>query len=194
MRKCPNLIAAMAATLSMLACLCSAPSADAAPLAGKRAIVLSNAAGERHTIGHVTFTDAGNGKAAFKVTMADNMQEYFLAMRPFLCLTGPVQRLCWFPVHNEEAVVSDDDLLPLEYALMFMRTRANDLHVNPFNGMYYKLRRDGDKLVGDLLEVDMAPFIAPDILPVEERKRPLKPADFTEADPGSNWLPKMSIE
>ena len=194
MRKCANLVAAMAATLSMLACLCSAPSAHAAPLAGKRAIVLSNAAGERHTIGHVTFTDAGNGKSAFKVTMAENMEEYFLAMRPFLCLTGPVQRLCWFPVHNEAALVSDDDLLPLEYALMFMRTRAKDLHVNPFNGMYYKLRRDGDKLVGDLLEVDMAPFIAPDILPVEERKRPLKPADFTEADPGSNWLPKMSIE
>jgi hypothetical protein len=122
------------------------------------------------------------------------MEEYFLAMRPFLCLTGPVQRLCWFPVHNEAALISDDDLLPLEYALMFMRTRAKDLHVNPFNGMYYKLRRDGDKLVGDLLEVDMAPFIAPDILPVEERKRPLKPADFTEADPGSNWLPKLSIE
>jgi hypothetical protein len=40
----------------------------------------------------------------------------------------------------------------------------------------------------------MAPFIAPDILPVEERKRPLKPADFSEADPGSNWLPKLSIE
>ena len=177
-----------------LACLYMTATAQAAALTGKRAIVLSNAAGERHTIGHVTFTDAGNGKSAFKVTMADNMQEYFLAMRPFLCLTGPVQRLCWFPVHNEAAQISDDDLLPLEYALMFMRTKSNDLHVNPFNGMYYKLHREGDKLVGDLLEVDMAPFIAPDILPVEERQRPLKAADFTEADPGSNWLPHISIE
>ncbi len=184
----------LACTVAMLACLGAITTVRAAPLSGQRAIVLSNAAGERHTIGHVTFSDAGNGKSAFKITMADNMQEYFLAMRPFLCLTGPVQRLCWFPVHNEAALVSDDDWLPLEYALMFMRTRANDLHVNPFNGMYYKLRRDGERLTGSLYEVDMAPFIAPDILPMEERQRPLKPADFFDADPGSNWLPKISIE
>lgn len=187
----------MAATLAMttlLTALCLPAIAEATPLVGKRAIVLSNAGGERHTIGHVRFTDAGNGKSSFKIEMADTMEEYFLAMRPFLCLAGPVQRLCWFPVHNEAALISDDDLLPLEYALMFMRTKAKDLHVNPFNGMYYKLRRNGDRLAGDLYEVDMAPFIAPDILPVEERRRPLKPADFTEADPGSNWLPKLSIE
>jgi hypothetical protein len=194
MRKCLELWAAALALTSLLACAGQATAAQAAPLVGKRAIVLSNASGEKHTIGHVNFTDAGNGKSSFKIVMADNMEEYFLAMRPFLCLTGPVQRLCWFPVHNEEALVADDDLLPLEYALMFMRTKAKDLHVNPFNGMYYKLRRDGTRLVGELHEVDMAPFIAPDMLPVEERKRPLKPADFNDADPGSNWLPRMSIE
>lgn len=77
---------------------------------------------------------------------------------------------------------------------MFMRTRTHDLHVNPFNGLYYKLQREGDRLVGRLFEVDMAPFIAPDIVPVEERKRPLKAADFSEADPGSNWLPVLTIE
>ncbi len=184
----------IATSLAMLACLAALTTAVAAPLTGQRAIVLSNAAGERHTIGQVSFSDAGHGKSAFKITMADNMQEYFLAMRPFLCLTGPVQRLCWFPVHNEAALVSDDDWLPLEYALMFMRTRATDLHVNPFNGMYYQLRRDGERLTGRLYEVDMAPFIAPDIMPVEERQRPLKPTDFTEGDPGSNWLPILSIE
>jgi hypothetical protein len=115
-------------------------------------------------------------------------------MRPFLCLTGPVQRLCWFPVHNEAALISKDDLLPLEYALMFMRTRSTDLHVNPFNGLYYRLRIDGDRIAGTLFEVDMAPFIAPDVLPVEQRQRPLKAKDFYDADPGSNWLPVLSIE
>lgn len=168
--------------------------ATAAPLTGERSIHLSNAAGERHLIGHVRFSDAGNGKSRFEVSMEPAMQEYFLAMRPFLCLPGPVQRLCWFPVKNEEPLVSDNDLLPLEYALMFMRTRTHDLHVNPFNGLYYKLQREGDRLVGRLFEVDMAPFIAPDIVPVEERKRPLKAADFSEADPGSNWLPVLTIE
>lgn len=177
-----------------LICLGAALSASAATLTGERKIILSNAAGERHQIGVVRFTDAGNGRSGFEIAMDSNMQDYFLAMRPFLCLTGPVQRLCWFPVKNEAQVISDSDLLPLEYALMFMRTRTHDLHVNPFNGLYYKLQRDGDRLVGRLYEVDMAPFIAPDILPVEERQRPLKPADFSEADPGSNWLPVLTIE
>lgn len=180
--------------LLALACLATPLSASAAPLTGERKIIMSNAAGERHLIGRVRFADAGDGRSSFEVSMEPVMQEYFLAMRPFLCLTGPVQRLCWFPIKNEEALVSDSDLLPLEYALMFMRTRTHDLHVNPFNGLYYKLQREGDRLVGRLFEVDMAPFIAPDILPVEERRRPLKPADFFEADPGSNWLPVLSIE
>ncbi len=180
--------------LLALACLGTALSAVAAPLSGERKIMLSNAAGEQHLIGRVRFTAAGDGRSSFEITMENSLQEYFLAMRPFLCLTGPVQRLCWFPVKNEAALVSASDLLPLEYALMFMRTRTHDLHVNPFNGLYYKLQLDGERVVGRLYEVDMAPFIAPDILPVEERKRPLKAADFFEADPGSNWLPVMTIE
>ncbi len=161
---------------------------------GTRNIILSNAAGERHTIGQVIFSDGGEGKTAFRIEMATNMQDYFLAMRPFLCLTGPVQRLCWFPVHNEAALISEDDLLPLEYALMFMRTKSTDLHVNPFNGLYYRLRIEGQRMTGTLFEVDMAPFIAPDILPVEQRQRPLQAKDFFEADTGSNWLPILSIE
>jgi len=168
--------------------------AQAADWNGTRNIVLANAAGERHTIGQVIFSDGDKGKTAFRIEMAANMQDYFLAMRPFLCLTGPVQRLCWFPVHNEAALISKDDLLPLEYALMFMRTRSTDLHVNPFNGLYYRLRVDGDRIAGTLFEVDMAPFIAPDVLPVEQRQRPLKAKDFYDADPGSNWLPVLSIE
>jgi hypothetical protein len=166
----------------------------AADWSGTRNIVLSNATGERHIIGQVVFSDASQGKTAFRIEMAANMQDYFLAMRPFLCLTGPVQRLCWFPVHNEAALVSKDDLLPLEYALMFMRTRSTDLHVNPFYGLYYRLRVDGDRIAGTLFEVDMAPFIAPDVLPVEQRQRPLKAKDFYDADPVSNWLPLLSIE
>ena len=181
-------------TLLWIMSLMIALPALAADWSGTRNIVLSNAAGERHTIGQIIFSDGDRGKTAFRIEMAENMQDYFLAMRPFLCLTGPVQRLCWFPVHNEPALISKDDLLPLEYALMFMRTRSTDLHVNPFNGLYYRLRAEGDRIAGSLFEVDMAPFIAPDVLPVEQRQRPLKAKDFYDADAGSNWLPFLSIE
>jgi hypothetical protein len=168
--------------------------AFAGTLTGTRQIVLSNTAGERYVIGTVHFTDAGSGKSTFRVEMADVMQDYFLAMRPFLCLTGAAQRLCWFPVKNEESVISDDDLLPLEYALMFMRSKPKDLHMNPFNGLYYRLKRDGDKLVGKLYEIDMEPFIVPDSRPPAERKRPLKAREFNDADPVTNWLPLLTLE
>jgi hypothetical protein len=180
--------------LAALAFLLAALVAHANPLTGTRQIVLSNANGERHVIGQVEFSDAGQGKSAFKVVMADVMQDYFLAMRPFRCLTGSWQRVCWFPVKNEEALISDDDLLPLEYALMFMRSKPKDLHMNPFNGLYYKLRRDGQRLVGKLYEVDMEPFIVPDSRPPSERKRPLKDRELSDADPVTNWLPTLSIE
>lgn len=180
--------------LMALMCALMLSPALAGSLSGTRQIVLSNAAGERQVIGKVQFSDAGNGKSAFVVRMDEVMQDYFLAMRPFLCLTGSWQRLCWFPVKNEEAVISDNDLLPLEYALMFMRSKPKDLAMNPFNGLYYKLQRDGDKLVGKLYEIDMEPFIVPDSRPPGERQRPLKAKDFNDADAGSNWLPIMSIE
>lgn len=168
--------------------------AQPAPLQGTHKIVLSNAAGERVSIGKIHFSDAGAGKTAFKIDLATNMEDYFLDMRPFLCLTGPVQRLCLFPVQNEPALISADDMVPLEYALMFMRTKAKDLHVNPFNGLYYKMQWTDKGIIGKVFEVDMAPFIAPDIVPIERRQRPLQPQDFYEADLNSQWLPQFSIE
>lgn len=103
--------------------------------------------------------------------MAEDMQDYFFAMRPFLCLTGQKQRPCWFPVDNAAPLISPDDVLPLEYALIFMRTQSTDLPVNPSNGLYYTLRWTEDGICGTLFEVDRAPFIAPDSLPIEKRPR-----------------------
>lgn len=180
--------------LCLLACSALTHAGPPATLEGTHQIVLSNASGERHTIGTIHFSDAGAGKTAFKIDLAKNMEDFFLDMRPFLCLTGPAQRLCLFPVQNEAALISADDMVPLEYALMFMRTKAKALHVNPFNGLYYKMQWTDKGIRGNVFEVDMAPFIAPDIVPIERRKRPLQPQDFYEADLNSNWLPQLSIE
>ena len=180
--------------LCLLAGMGIAYAGEPAPLRGTRAIVLSNAGGERHQIGTISFSEAGGGKTAFKIDLAKNMEDFFLDMRPFLCLTGPAQRLCLFPVQNEPALISADDMVPLEYALMFMRTKSRALHVNPFHGLYYKMQWNENGISGKVFEVDMAPFIAPDIVPVERRKRPLQPQDFFEADLNSNWLPQLSIE
>ncbi|GAA4025041.1 hypothetical protein [Actimicrobium antarcticum] len=182
--------------LVLLLCLAVlvAGSAYAQSMTGTRKIVLGNAAGERVQIGTVNFTDAGHQKTAFTVDIAPEFGEYFLAMRPFRCLSGPQQRLCWFPVNREAQVISATDLVPLEYALMFMRTKPASQHLNPFNGVYYKLAWAGDKLTGTLHDVDMDPFITPDSVPPERRVRPLRPSDLSVGDASTHWLPMMSIE
>jgi hypothetical protein len=165
-----------------------------ADLAGTRGIWLGNADGEKQRIGLVEFTAAENGKTRFRITMEEKLEEYFLAMRPFRCLTGPSQRLCHFPVELEAPVISAGDLVPLEYALMFMRTPPKSLHINPFNGIYYKMTWTERGIVGQLHDVDMDPFIAPDSVPLERRLRPLRSVDLSLGDPRSHWLPILTIE
>jgi hypothetical protein len=168
--------------------------AQADVLSGKRSIALSNADGERIVIGEVTFTPEPDGRSRFRIVLDEKLGEYFLAMRPFRCLTGPKQRLCNFPVENEAPLVSSTDLTPLEYALMFMHTLPAALHVNPFNGAYYRMKINGERIEGRQHDVDMDPFIAPTTVPLERRKRPLRDEDLTVADERSHWLPQLTIE
>ncbi len=167
------------------------PGAD---LVGTRGIWLGNADGERQRIGLVEFTAVENGKTRFKITMEEILEEYFLAMRPFRCLTGPLQRLCHFPVEREAALISPGDLVPLEYALLFMRTAPKSLHIDPFNGIYYKMSWTERGITGQLHDVEMDSFIAPDIVPLERRQRPIRHSDLTPGDPRSHWLPILTIE
>ena len=177
----------------LLGCFLSIGS-SAADLTGTRGIWLSNAAGERHRVGTVAFTPAEAGKTRFKITMEESLEEYFLAMRPFRCLTGPVQRLCHFPVEREAPLISPDDLVPLEYALLFMRTAPKSLHIDPFNGIYYKMSWTGRGITGELHDVEMDSFIAPDLVPLERRQRPIGYSQIAPGNPRSHWLPILTIE
>lgn len=183
-----------AVVATLLCGLMTALPVQADPLSGQRSIVLANAEGGREVIGRVVFTPLGDGRSAFTVTLDPRLEEYFLAMRPFRCLTGPTQRLCSFPVEREPQVVSAGDLVPLEYALMFMRTAPASLHINPFNGVYYRMKVVGERIEGLAHDVDMDPFITPDAVPAERRTRPLRDADLSVGDPKSHWLPTLLIE
>jgi hypothetical protein len=164
-------------------------------LEGQRSILLSNPNGEQIQIGTVEFTSLNGDNKAFKVTLAeDKMQEYFLAMRPFKCVSGATQQYCLFPVSNEPAVISETDLTTLEYQLMFMKTKPNALHVNPFNGLYYSLSlEDNGEIRGVQKDLDMDPFITPDAVPADKKLRPVNGKDLVAADPRSSWMPQMII-
>jgi hypothetical protein len=163
--------------------------ADAGPLSGTKQIWLANSQGERVEFGSVLFVPQADGSVRFAVTVSDKLGEYFLAMRPFRCLAGPRQHLCWFP-YEVEPVVTEGDLTALEYALMFLQKKPAALHLNSADGLYFRLTTTPNGLVGTLYEVDMEPIVVPG----EDRKRPIKPEMLHETDGSSHWLPRLVIE
>lgn len=187
---------ALASLVLAMACNSSAfANTNWESIQGQKSIYLSNPKGEQVQIGTVEFKTVDDSSRSFKITLAeDRMQEYFLAMRPFKCVSGSTQQYCLFPVSNEPPVIRENDFTPLEYQLMFMKTKPNALHINPFNGLYYRLSLNlQGVLQGVQYELDMDPFITPDSVPLERRTRPIDPENLSPADVNSAWMPQLII-
>lgn len=170
--------------------ICGTASAQIAALTGSKTIWLTNAQGEKVQWGTVVFEPPSGGKQKFAVNPSPELKEHFLAMRPFKCLAGARQQLCWFPYTQVAQEIVGNDYTPLEYALMFLHTKPHALHVNSGNGLYYRLTRTDRGLVGQLHDVDMDPIV----VPRADRERPIKPAMLSLAEPLSHWLPVLLIE
>jgi hypothetical protein len=168
----------------------SACIAQAQDLSGRKSVVLTNAAQERVVVGHVDFTPVPNGRTRFRFTLdASKFGEYFLAMRPFKCLNGATQRLCHFPYGNDDEI-GPGDWTALEYQLMFLRTAPGAPHLNPRNGVYYRLEAGARGLQGKVFEVDMDPIITPQ----GDRRRPITAKQLEATDAATHWLPQLNIE
>lgn len=179
------------ALLALAWVLMATVTAQAQDLTGDKRIALISVAGERVEIAHVRFEPVGPDRWRFKVSLLDGVfTERFLAMRPFRCIAGPGEQLCHFP-HGTQDVVSRADLLPLEYALLFLHTRPGALHVDARNGLFYKLEFTERGLRGRLHDADFDPLIAPR---GDGNPRPLTYRQLELADPGAHWLPGMLIE
>ena len=115
--------------------------------------------------------------------------DFFLAMRPVRCLTGPREQLCHFP-YGKRNVVSLSDLSALEYQLLFMHKKASTVSLDPRDGMYWILHVEGDRLVGELQDADLDPIVAPQ----GDADHPLTKEYLQPADESSHWLPRLTIE
>lgn len=171
--------------------LSGAALAAAAATATERQVILVGAGGEQVRIGRLTLTPDGPDAWRFKLDLdLSKFEERFLAMRPFKCLLGKRQDWCYFPYGSEDRVTRTD-LQPLEYALMFLHKRPPDVNVDSRNGLYFRLRWEGDKLTGDLYDVDMEPIIVPD---GQDPRRPITYKLLQPADPGSYRFSRILIE
>lgn len=157
--------------------------------AGVRTIALTGVAGERRDIATLHIAADGSYRIDWK---APEFDDFFLSMRPFKCLTGPDKHWCHVPYpYAIDRNISGGDLRDLEYDLLFLWKGATEYGINMWNGVYYRLEQQGDRLIGQMYEMDMDLLSAP---PEPGNLRPLQPGDLHETDPDSHWLPGVVIE
>jgi hypothetical protein len=158
---------------------------------GNKTIRLHPADGEPLTIGQVSFDASASGK--YVLSYDDTLfTDHFLSMRPFKCLEGDDKLWCRVPYPYENAqTVSEEDLTDLEYDLMFVWKNQGEYGIDLWNGVYYVLSPDGEKLVGTMHEIDMNVLASP---PEDGNLRPVTAGDLEEADIDSHWLPMLTIE
>ena len=164
----------------------------AAPFEGKRTIKLVENDGTSHELARIDFTPSGEG-ATYMIDWNEKpFTDHFLSMRPFKCIEGVKKYWCRVPYPYEiKRKVSAGDLGDLEYDTMFIWKGATEYGINMWNGVYYKMKVDGDRLVGSIHELDMNKLSAP---PEKGNLRPLLEQDLEKGEPESHWLPKLVIE
>lgn len=168
--------------------------AIAAPLEGKKKVILQPAAGKPVTIATVDFIKEKDGSYSYVLEMVDGLySDHFLSMRPFKCFTAPKQMLCHlaYPYTKTQKLTSTD-LQDLEYDLLFIHRKGEEYGIDPWNGLYYKLTLlDNGTLAGVLKEVDLDILAVP---PEKDVTRPIVASDLNEAEPTSHSYPTLTIQ
>lgn len=164
----------------------------AGPLEGEKTVSLETVGGEAVAIADIVFTPEGDG-ATYEIAMRESpFADHFLSMRPFKCLEGAAKHWCHVPYpYDIRRRVTAEDLTDLEYDLLFLWKGATEYGINMWNGVYYRLEAEGDRLVGRLHEMDMDQLSAP---PEDGNLRPVREQDLEESDPDSHWLPVVVVE
>ena len=149
-----------------LATVALASAAQAASLAGQHTMCLVAPSGEKTIIGHVQLTPKDTGYAYEVTYNKAAFKERYMEETNFLCLPGKKGDICQFPYppgeyspNDSSGFFKNDDLRPLEYAMLFAERRGNDVDINPFNGIYYRLHVVQDRLEGTLFAADFRRLI-----------------------------------
>lgn len=161
-----------------------------ADFAGNHRVTLVGTGNEEVPIGQLRVERRGDGDGyAFTFNLDEaKFAERFLAMRPFRCLENEATALCHFPYAGAGHITADD-LVDLEYQLMFLRKPRAALSLDSRNGVYYEMRWTAEGIDGVMRIVDMEPIIVPGA----ERRRPIRHEQLEAAEAASAWLPYLRI-
>ena len=183
--------------LVALAILC-APS-QANELAGHKTVSLVTPAGDKLVIGYVDLTRKDAGYEFSLSFKKDAFVQIYMQETNFLCLVTPSKEVCHFPFppgdytpNDSSGFVTETDMRALEHGLLFAEKRPApaEIDINPFNGLYYRLKAVADRIEGTPFGVDLKRAI------VEggAGNYPIRPRDLDPLDPPSQRFPRLVIE
>jgi hypothetical protein len=165
--------------------------ANAIPLEGDKKVYLVSSGNELTHIANVIFSNQGD-KSDYEVKFVDKpFENQFLSMRPFQCIMGKKQVMCHVPYPYEaNKHVTDDDLSLLSNDLLFLHKSPSEYGINMWNGIYYKLKMEGENIVGEVNEVDMNSIASPP----DDLNAPFPQDEIFEADVANYVYPKLLIK
>ena len=159
---------------------------------GQKSISLKSADGTTLDIGTATFAPDGSGAKVTIQMTAPEFQDEFLSMRPFRCLAGGKETWCHLEYPYEVAGhVTADDLVDLEYKLLFLFKSPAGYGIDAWNGLYFKLAlQDDGSITGNVHDTDLNVLAVP---PEDRKARVVQHKDLTAVEPGSHRFFSVSI-
>lgn len=185
MRRAPRWLATL---------LCAAaPSVWAFDYSGTKTLIAVTGDGARTPIGTVSFTLATGDMRQFSIRWRHEVfTDHFLSMREFKCLPGGPEISCQVPYpYAQPGTVAPGQLAWLEHSLLFLHKSPSEFGAKLWNGLYFALREQGDRLVGTPQAVDLNAIGAP---PARLDVPPFGPAQRHEVPAGARWLRQLVIE
>jgi hypothetical protein len=158
--------------------------------AEEKNIFLTSRSGGKVLIGHVDLRPANDGQD-FKVTIAgERFIELYMEDRNFQCLAEEAWHYCYLR-YVTSGHIAEGRYAELEHALLFVRKSKNDVDLNPFNGIYYKIAKNGAALTGKPHDVDLADVEAANS---QKAGTPIKDEELHLGQPEDYLFPTLSIE
>ncbi len=153
---------------------------------------LTNEEGEKYFIGTLALT-ADESESNFRFKLANEaFGDYFLSMRPFRCLEQAGQMLCYLPYpYNKPNTVSAGNMRPLEYDFLFIQRKSAEYGIDPWNGLYYKIKPSSNGFLGSAKAVDLNILASP---PENGVVFPLTDEDLHDIEAANTWLPTLLLE
>ena len=171
--------------------LFSSIAAVADPLNGEKKVFLESINGEQLHIANIKL-ETISAEIFYTLTIRDEpFSNQFLSMRPFQCIMGEQQVMCYVPYpYAKKGHITKNDLSNLSYDLLFLHKNPSEYGINLWNGMFYKLKMKENSITGIVHEVDMNIIASPP----ENKDAPFAEDEIFEADVGNYVYPKIIIK